>query len=454
MNVIQSIRFRIIIACIFFSIIVSVCYAWVTFLGLKYNSDELFNWFITQEAEVLLAEYQQHPQQNLASMTSAQVLVASEQTALSLLAEYFPSSPVKKSILNGNSLGELLILGPVFTTKQGFTIYEFQAEQKTVHILKAAVKPQQNAVNFYYIVDVTEFDNFDNYSEQRILDKFINVLALIFCLSLLIGFWLAKHVVSPLTRLANSVDTDNYQQYQHNRGVYFNDEIGFLARKIDSFVVKTHQMIAREKAFSRDVSHELRTPLASSRAAIELALAAPEGKSTNMLKCLNRAARANADMSHLIETFLLLGREETGSEVHSPFNLHELVQNSFDKHNYLQRTPEVECINRIPQSLILTTAKRYLAIVIDNLLRNAYQHTFQGSITVAIKGSCILIEDTGEGMASSQAGSVSCDNVLEKSGLGLSIVRRLCEKLGWQISINSNTEQGTGIIIDVAQDAL
>jgi signal transduction histidine kinase len=130
------------------------------------------------------------------------------------------------------------------------------------------------------------------------------------------------------------------------------------------------------------------------------------------------------------------------------------VQNSFDKHNYLQRTPEVECINRIPQSLILTTAKRYLAIVIDNLLRNAYQHTFQGSITVAIKGSCILIEDTGEGMASSLAGSVSCDNVLEKSGLGLSIVRRLCEKLGWQISINSNTEQGTGIIIDVAQDAL
>lgn len=65
-------------------------------------------------------------------------------------------------------------------------------------------------------------------------------------------------------------------------------------------------MIEREKAFSRDVSHELRTPLATSRAAIELALAAPEGQQQHMAKFLNRAVRANADMSHLIETFCYL----------------------------------------------------------------------------------------------------------------------------------------------------
>ena len=65
MNIFQSIRFRIIFACIFFSVVVSFCYAWVTFSSLKYNSDELFNWYLTQEAEVLLAKYQQDSSQDL-----------------------------------------------------------------------------------------------------------------------------------------------------------------------------------------------------------------------------------------------------------------------------------------------------------------------------------------------------------------------------------------------------
>ncbi|QLE83934.1 HAMP domain-containing histidine kinase [Shewanella sp. Scap07] len=454
MNFIQSIRFRIIVACVFFSIVVSVCYTWVTFFGLKYNSDELFNWYLTQEAQVLLAQYQRAPQQDLSSMTSAQVRVTSEDKALATLAEYFPDPSVKARILRHQSLQDLDILGPVFTTAQGFTIYEFSARKKNIHVLKAAIEGGDLATHFYYFADVSGFVNYDNNSEKRILNKFINVLVVIFLLSLIIGFWLAKQVVSPLTRLASSVDADNYQQYQQNRGKYYNDEIGFLAKQIDRFVAKSHQMIEREKAFSRDVSHELRTPLATSRAAIELALAAPEGQQQHMAKFLNRAVRANADMSHLIETFLLLGKQEQDGEQHSQFDLHELVQCSMNKHDYLKRSPDIESVNLIAPSLMLVASKRYLAIVLDNLIRNAYQHTYQGQIVVSMKGSCIVVEDSGEGMVCSQAAAERHDNVLEKSGLGLSIVSRLCEKLGWQITIDSEREQGTAIIIDVTAAAL
>ena len=238
MNVIQSIRFRIIIACIFFSIIVSVGYAWVTFVGLKYNSDELFNWYLTQETQVLLAQYKQSPHLDLNEMTSAEVLVTTEKKVLVKLAHYFPSKETKTSIENSASLNDLTILGPVFTTAQGYIIYELSANGVRFHVLKAELSPAEKTLHFYYLVDVSEFDNYDNYSEDRILNKFKNVLVMIFFTSLVIGFWLAKQVVSPLTRLAKSVDTDNYLHYQKYRGKFFNDEIGFLAKKIDSFVAK------------------------------------------------------------------------------------------------------------------------------------------------------------------------------------------------------------------------
>jgi signal transduction histidine kinase len=191
-------------------------------------------------------------------------------------------------------------------------------------------------------------------------------------IGLLIGFWIVKQVVSPLTRLATSVDADNYKAYQPNQGKYFNDEIGFLARRIDSFVSKAHDMMNREKAFSRDVNHELRTPLASSRAAIELALVTPLDKPENLHKYLQRAARANVDMSHLIETFLLLGREKDASNSQTTFNLHQLVEDSFAKHDYLKRDDAVNCINVISPDLTLISSQRYLAIIVDNVLRNAF----------------------------------------------------------------------------------
>jgi signal transduction histidine kinase len=449
MNIIQSIRFRIIFACIFFSVVVSFCYAWVTFSSLKYNSDELFNWYLTQEAQVLLAKYQQNPHQDFANMTSAHVVISSEKEALAKLTAFFPDNKVKESIAKTSTLNALPLLGPVFTTEQGFTIYEFISKHKTVHVLKASVNSVNKEEYFFYFVDVSDFINYDNNSEKRILDMFFKVLALIFLLSLLIGFWIAKQVVSPLTRLATSVDADNYKAYQPNQGKYFNDEIGFLARRIDSFVNKAHEMINREKAFSRDVSHELRTPLASSRAAIELALVTPAEKPEHLNKYLQRAARANGDMSHLIETFLLLGREKGASNSQTTFNLHQLVEDSFAKHNYLKRDDTVTCINLISPDLTLISSQRYLAIILDNVLRNAFQHTFDGYIKVSCEHSRILIEDTGEGIANSKA-LVQSDNVLEKSGVGLSIVRRLCEKLAWRFIIDDKYTQGTRVIIEIA----
>lgn len=447
MKLFQSIRFRIVLACITFSVIVTLCYGWVTFYGVKYNSDELFNWYIAQEAGELIALYQQDPDIDLSAMTTASVLIADEGAVLSELTHYFPGESTKALLREAASLEKVKLPGPRFSTEQGYIIYEFIAEGKTVHVLKAVVNETQKE-QFYYIVDVSDFINYDNLSEEYIADIFIRILLVILLLALFVGVFLAKMVLSPLTRLANSVDSVDHNQYSKYKETYFDDEIGFLAKKIDSFVSRTNEFVIREKAFSRDASHELRTPVASSRAALELAMSAPEGQSPTMDKYLQRIHRANRDMTHLIETFLLLGKEEKESMSHSKFNLFSLIDKAFDKHNYLKKSADVECINDVDIRVELKAPEQLLSIVINNLIRNAFQHTTQGAISVHYQEGKLVVKDSGEGIKHDDNQGLEVD-VLDKSGVGLSLVKRLSDKQGWQVEITSIEGEGTCVSVDL-----
>lgn len=441
MSFLHSIKFRFILACIAFSIIVTICYGRVTFIGLKYNSDELFNWYITQEATQLIEQYQSNPQLNLSLHTTAIVDITTEQQMIDKLATYFPDSQ-----FTAKRLIDVHNLGPAFNTPQGYTIYEFGKGETTIHILEYSLNSQQ-LEKFYYLVDVSKFHNYDNYSEDVVEDMFVEMLALIMFIGLLIGVMLAKTVVSPLSKLAKSVDNMDYSSEMTCKDSYFNDEISLLAGKIDSFVARTKFFVEREKSFTRDASHELRTPVASSRAAIELALSTPEGQQGKIHNFLKRVERSNKDMTHLIETFLILGRED-GKEPHSTFNLNQLTNQTFEKHDYLKRHSDVVCVNNIAVNHEMTACKQHLCIVLDNLVRNALQHTLEGTVVVSATHHQIIVEDTGEGFDSDEQSNAPL-NVLDKSGVGLSIVKRLCEKQGWQLNISNNGEQGTRAAISL-----
>lgn len=438
MNFFQSIKFRFLLACVAFAIIVTLCYGYVTFLGLKYNADELFNWHIAEETTKLIDQFKTDPNLDISRYTTAKVRITTEAEIIKELSSYFPTSQ-----FTAKTLKTVHNLGPVFDTPQGYTIYEYYGGRTTIHILEASLE-KESPVKFYYLIDVTSFRNYDNYSETAVRYMFLEMLAVIVFIALAIAIMLAKTVVSPLSKLAKSVDNMDYSTHQSCRTSYFNDEIALLAEKIDSFAVRTRQFIAREKNFTRDASHELRTPLASSRAAIELALSTPEGKQGKVHNFIKRVERSNKDMTHLIETFLMLGREEDNSEAPVTFNLYDLVSQAFAKHDYLKRNQQLECVNDVKPSVEVTTHKAYLSIILDNLIRNALQHTNDGQVTVTHADNMLVVTDTGEGFEHSEKGQL---NVMEKSGVGLSIVKRLCERQGWKLIINANTPQGTKAVI-------
>ncbi|MDO9478432.1 MAG: ATP-binding protein, partial [Pseudohongiella sp.] len=85
------------------------------------------------------------------------------------------------------------------------------------------------------------------------------------------------------------------------------------------------------------------------------------------------------------------------------------------------------------------------------LLRNAIEHTSDGLIFIRLQGSRLSIEDTGEGIAADQLERVferSYSTKQQGTGMGLDLVRRLCERFNWKIDLSSVVGQGTRVDID------
>ena len=91
---------------------------------------------------------------------------------------------------------------------------------------------------------------------------------------------------------------------------------------------------------------------------------------------------------------------------------------------------------------------RVLAVMVGNLLSNACQYTDQGDIEVRIEEDRVSVRDTGIGMTRETLQRAfdpfyRADQDIGGMGLGLSVVRRLGERFGWPVVLESVPGSGT-----------
>jgi signal transduction histidine kinase len=94
-------------------------------------------------------------------------------------------------------------------------------------------------------------------------------------------------------------------------------------------------------------------------------------------------------------------------------------------------------------------------MLLRNLLQNALRHTPDG-ICIEFAPHGLSITDSGPGIPEHIQRRMSGENGREipEDGLGLFIVRLICERLGWMLSIYRGTSGGTVIDILFLQSAV
>ena len=114
-------------------------------------------------------------------------------------------------------------------------------------------------------------------------------------------------------------------------------------------------------------------------------------------------------------------------------------------------------LRRINENVIIESTHERITEILDNLVSNAIKYNKpNGSIIVTLRGAVLTVEDTGIGIDHDELPHIfSRFYTVDKShgesvgfGLGLPIVRKLCDRSGWKLSVDSVKGEGTVFTVD------
>lgn len=289
---------------------------------------------------------------------------------------------------------------------------------------------------------------------EAVADRLFMLVGMLFLVLSSISVWLsyrlAKSMASPVGRLADRVE----RLAPHEKGIrlapeFRGEEVERIARAFDRYLERLEGFVDREQSFTAAASHELRTPLSVIHGATEiLSVSITEPR---LLKTLERIQRAGREMNEFIEALLSLSREEHADSYRAETRLDEICRNLCeDFATLLAQKPDVtmECDCNLP--LAVAAPPALVTITISNLLRNAIEHTDSGHIEVRLDaGRRLTVRDTGRGIAPD-----ALERIVERhfstsgsTGMGLYLVRRICERYGWKLNINSTVGKGTTVVL-------
>jgi len=304
---------------------------------------------------------------------------------------------------------------------------------------------------------------FDGKSVLRLALFFgIFPLTLVLLLIYLTAWWVYREsssLLSPIVWLANKFDRfdpahpDASLEDLSDIPGDSNWEIEKLVSSFSSYSRRIQRFVERERAFTRDASHEFRTPLTVIKMASDLLLAEQELDDYSK-KYVKRIKGSAKDMEELIDAFLILARETDKEFVDEHTVVAEVVESEIKSAQiYLDEKPVlVEVDEQYP--LELFTARKVMAIVLGNLIRNAILYTNEGKVTVSIKEFSVMIKDTGIGMSEEQIKKIfqpyyraehGSKTTRKGYGVGLTIVKRLSNRFNWVVEVESELNVGTTI---------
>ena len=313
--------------------------------------------------------------------------------------------------------------------------YEYQATRRDI-----------GDHSLYVLLDLTP--------EERLEKELIGVawiagLGAMF-LAVLVALWLSHVVMRPVRRLAHRVGAIVPGEQRPDLTPATGDrQLNIIVEAFDGVLDRFDAFVAREQAFTEDASHELRTPLATVISSLDL-IVEDRDLSAKSQRRLARARAAATRMHELIEALLLFAREQ-GSEVFdtpvSPVVREAIAMQghifSAQRAGAIAFEAETEVHVNAPASMVLS--------VVNNLLRNAIEHGNGSHIDVRLDATGLSIRDHGAGIAPAALSRLFDRRFKGEhsrgQGLGLYLVKRISERFGWRVEVESSVGAGTEFML-------
>jgi two-component system, OmpR family, sensor kinase len=278
-----------------------------------------------------------------------------------------------------------------------------------------------------------------------------------------IGWFFVEITLRPIQRITQTAQAIGDERDFARRVEYKGppDEVGQLASTFNSMLSrlqdafrKTEHALDMQRTFVADVSHELRTPLTTLRGNLSLLRRTPPPEEqadilTDMVEESDRLIR-------LVNDLLQLARADAGrSLAKEPVDVSSVLEETIRQAHQLDSQRDIQLHSDSGLKILgdKDALKQILLIALDNALKHS-----AGNINVNVerKGSSveIRVQDFGEGIPPEKLERIfdrfyrgDDASTIQGFGLGLPIAKALAEAQDGEITLESQTGQGSTLIL-------
>jgi two-component system, OmpR family, sensor kinase len=273
-------------------------------------------------------------------------------------------------------------------------------------------------------------------------------------LGLLVAWLLAGFLTRPLrglTAAARRVAAGDLDARATEAGAREHREV---AHAFNDMTERLSQSIGAQRDFVANAAHQLRTPLTGLR--LRLEAASMKADDDALRRDLEAGEREAERLARTVTGLLTLAREGQRPDVAAPLSLIDAGEGAFDRWAVVaeEHGCELELLDRSAGALVDASAEE-VAIMLDNLVENAIEHTAPGSVvTIELRAGGafghVAVSDAGPGLEPGEEervferffrGSSRADRP-RGTGLGLTIVRVLARRWGGDAVIANRPEGG------------
>ncbi|MDB5199115.1 MAG: histidine kinase [Chitinophagaceae bacterium] len=193
------------------------------------------------------------------------------------------------------------------------------------------------------------------------------------------------------------------------------------------------------KNFTENASHEIQTPLAIIKSKLEL-LSQSENLKEEQMNTIQSVYEATNRLSKLNQSLILLTKIDNQQFKESEqVNISSLINKHLSNYEELIAAKLITIKKNIEDNVKLNMNEMLAEILISNLITNAIKHNLDnGIIEITLTSNHFSISNTGIPLESDPSAlfeRFKKDKVSSESlGLGLSIVKKICERYSYQIN--------------------
>jgi signal transduction histidine kinase len=318
--------------------------------------------------------------------------------------------------------------------KKRFTTIAIKGEKDSFRILQFGIAV--NETNYMATV-AKSLEGTDDLANSILLISLATIL-LIMGTSLIINRVLLKRLWKPFY---SSLDVLKNFRVDKKQSLNFPltqiDEFTFMNQTIQKTTNQAQQEYSLLKEFTENASHEMQTPLAIIRSKLDL-LIQDENLSEGQSKTMQSAYGAIEKLSRLNQSLLLLAKIENNQFAETTnINLKQKLEEKLDAFHELWQNQGISVSSSLADATVSLNSE-LTDILLNNLLSNATRHNFSnGCIKIVLKEKTLEISNSSkEKELNSQQMFLrffSQDKKSRYNGLGLSIIKQICDVAGFSI---------------------